>query len=247
MILKNKVSLITGAAKGICKSIAFIFAKEGSLVFLNDIDEETLKRTEKEFQDAGFNCFSFLANVGKYVEVKRMFDFICEKAGKIDILVNNAGILKDKCLHNLTNKIWGEVIKVNLTSVFYCCKEAIIRMRENNYGRIINMTSVMAIRGNFGQTSYSASKAGIIGFTKSLAYEAASRGITVNAIAPGFIETNMIKDIPAEIKNNYLMNIPMKRFGKPDDIAKIALFLVSDDASYITGQIFNVNGGYLMQ
>ena len=247
MILKDKVSIITGAANGIGRSIAILFAKEGSTVFLSDINKEELKKIENYISNMGFTCFSFITNVGKYIEVKKMYSFIDSKVSKIDILVNNAGILKDKTLMKLSSKIWNEVIKTNLTSVYYCTKEAVVKMSENNYGRIINMTSVMAIRGNFGQTCYSASKAGIIGFTKSLAYEVALKGITVNAIAPGFIETDMMKNIPDNVKDNYLKNIPMKKFGEPDDIANAALFLASNNSKYITGQVFNVNGGYLMQ
>lgn len=246
MILKDKISLITGSGSGIGRSIAVNFAKEGSIVFINDINRDNAENTCTEIKKLGIRCYSYIANVGNYMEVKKMFKYIFKKEGRIDILVNNAGILKDKTCHKMSHHHWDEVIKINLTSVFNCCKEAVINMRENKYGRIISISSVVGICGNFGQTSYAASKAGIIGFTKSLARESAIKSITVNAVAPGFIETDMAKKIPKEFMDKYLSDIPMKRMGTPDDIAKMVAFLASDDANYITGQVFNVNGGYLM-
>ncbi|MCL5070014.1 MAG: 3-oxoacyl-[acyl-carrier-protein] reductase [Actinobacteria bacterium] len=246
MVLKNKISLVTGSGSGIGRSIALNFAKEGSIVFINDINRENAENTCAEIKKLGFRCYFYIANVGNYTEVKKMFEYIFKKEGRIDILVNNAGILKDKTCHKMSHYHWDEVIKVNLTSIFNCCKEAIINMRKNNYGRIINISSVVGICGNFGQTSYAASKAGVIGFTKSLARESATKSITVNAVAPGFIETDMVKKIPQEFMEQYLSSIPMKRTGIPDDIAKMVTFLASNDANYITGQVFNVNGGYFM-
>jgi 3-oxoacyl-[acyl-carrier protein] reductase len=245
--LKDRVALITGSARGIGKNIALEFAREGATIFINDVNEENASQTCGQLKEIGAKCFSFIADVGNYEEVKKMFEFLYATAGKIDILVNNAAILRDKTLHNMEIKYhWDDVLRINLNGVFYCCREAIVSMRENSYGRIINLASVIGLCGNFGQTAYAASKAGVIGFTKSLAYEGAAKGITVNAIAPGFIETEMVKEIPEEVKEKIVSRIPMKKYGLTEDIAKLAAFLASDDAKYITGQVINVNGGFLM-
>lgn len=247
MKLKDRVALITGSARGIGKNIALEFAREGATIFINDVNEENASQTCSQLKEIGAKCFSYIADVGNYEEVKKMFEFLYANAPKIDILVNNAAILRDKTLHNMEIKYhWDDVLRINLNGVFYCCREAIANMRENNYGRIINLTSVIGLCGNFGQTAYAASKAGVIGFTKSLAYEGAAKGITVNAIAPGFIETEMVKEIPEEVKEKIVSRIPMKKYGLTEDIAKLAAFLASNDAKYITGQVINVNGGFLM-
>jgi len=245
--LKGRVALVTGSARGIGKNIALEFAREGATIFINDVNEENASQTFSQLKEIGAKCFSYIADVGNYEGVKKMFEFVLANAQKIDILVNNAAILRDKTLHNMEIKYhWDDVLRINLNGVFYCCREAIANMRENNYGRIINLASVIGLCGNFGQTAYAASKAGVIGFTKSLAYEGAAKGITVNAIAPGFIETEMVKEIPAEVKEKIVSRIPMKKYGLTEDIAKLAVFLASDDAKYITGQVINVNGGFLM-
>lgn len=247
MKLKDRVALVTGSARGIGKNIALEFAREGATIFINDVDEENASQTFSQLKEIGAKCFSYIADVGNYEEVKKMFEFVLANAQKIDILVNNAAILRDKTLHNMEIKYhWDDVLRINLNGVFYCCREAIVNMRENSYGRIINLASVIGLCGNFGQTAYAASKAGVIGFTKSLAYEGAAKGITVNAIAPGFIETEMVKEIPEEVKEKIVSRIPMKKYGMTEDIAKLAVFLASDDAKYITGQVINVNGGFLM-
>ena len=247
MKLKGKVCLITGAGRGLGKAMAQEFADRGATVFINDINADDAEKTCELLKSRGAKCYVYPADVGNYDEVKKMTDFVIQKSSKLDILVNNAAILRDKTIHNMDIKFhWDDVIRVNLTGVFYCSREAVIRMRENNYGRIINMTSVIGLCGNFGQTAYGAAKAGVIGFTKSLALETAAKGITVNAIAPGFIETDMIKDIPPDVREKIEARIPMRKLGKPADIAKLALFLASDDADYITGQIYGVNGGFLM-
>lgn len=247
MKLKGRVALVTGSARGIGKNIALEFAREGATIFINDVNEENASQTFSQLKEIGAKCFSYIADVGNYEEVKKMFEFVLANAQKIDILVNNAAILRDKTLHNMEIKYhWDDVLRINLNGVFYCCREAIANMRENNYGRIINLASVIGLCGNFGQTAYAASKAGVIGFTKSLAYEGAAKGITVNAIAPGFIETEMVKEIPEEVKEKIVSRIPMKKYGMTEDIAKLAVFLASDDAKYITGQVINVNGGFLM-
>jgi len=245
--LDGKVSLITGAGRGIGRATALEFAKEGSTVFVNDINEESAKETCNLIKKTGSKCFSVIADVGDYEEVQEMFKYVYSEMSRVDILVNNAAILRDKTLHKMELKFhWDDVVKINLSGVFYCCRTAIENMRANNYGRIINMASVIGLCGNFGQTAYAATKAGVIGFTKSLAHEGAAKGITANVVAPGFIETEMVKDIPPEIKQKIVDRIPMKKYGKPVDIAKLILFLASDDAAYITGQVFNANGGFLM-
>lgn len=246
MILNNRTSLITGASRGIGRSIAIDFAKEGSTVFINSVNKENLKDAYFQLKKMGAKCFCYAADVSNKDEVKKMFNYFFKKTESIDILVNNAGIIRDSTLHKMEDEYWDKVIGVNLKGVFNCCKAALPKMRENNYGKIINISSVVGICGNFGQTNYSASKAGIIGFTKSLAYETAGKGITVNAVAPGFIETDMTKNIPEDIKQKILLQIPLKRFGLPDEVAKMITFLASDNSSYITGQVFNINGGFLM-
>ena len=245
--LKDKVCLITGAGRGLGKAMAEEFASEGATVFVNDINKGDAEDICELLKSRGAKCYAYPADVGNYDEVKKMTEFVIQNASRIDVLVNNAAILRDKTIHNMDIKIhWDDVIRINLTGVFYCSREAVIRMRETNYGRIINMASVIGLCGNYGQTAYGAAKAGVIGFTKSLAQETAARGITVNAIAPGFIETDMVKDIPPDVREKLEARIPMKKLGNPSDIAKLALFLASDDASYITGQVYGVNGGFLM-
>jgi len=246
LLLKDKIALITGSGKGIGRSTALEFAKEGALIFLNDIDSEILKNTRQDIKNLGNKCFTVNADVSNYNEVKKMFEYILKEAGRIDILVNNAGILRDKTLHKMSNEDWEAVIKVNLNSIYNCCKEAVVIMRENNYGKIINISSIAALTGNFGQTNYAASKAGVIGFTKSLALETAKKGITVNAVAPGFIDTDMLASIPVDVKENFISKIPMGRLGLPEEVARLVVFLASDNANYITGQVININGGYLM-
>lgn len=245
--LEGKVCLITGAARGLGKAMAEEFAGQGATVFINDINADDAQKTCELLKSRGSNAYAFPADIGSYDEVKKMTEYVIQNASRLDILVNNAAILRDKAIHNMDIKFhWDDVIRINLTGVFYCAREAVIKMREQNYGRIINMTSVIGLCGNFGQTAYGAAKAGVIGFTKSLAHETAAKGITVNAIAPGFIETDMIKEIPPDVREKIEARIPMKRLGEPADIAKLALFLASDDAKYITGQVYGVNGGFLM-
>jgi len=247
MSFEGKISLVTGAGQGIGRSIAITLAANGSTVFINDINEEIAEGTYSYIKNKGYKCHKVIFDVSDFNSVQKMFDFIYSKEARLDILVNNAGILRDITLQKMSETDWDEVISINLKSVFNCSKTALAKMIENNYGRVINISSVIALRGNFGQTNYAASKAGIIGFSKSLAYETAKKGITVNVVAPGVIETDMLKTIPESIMEKILSNIPMGHLGKPEDIANMVLFLASDEAGYITGQVFNVNGGFLMQ
>lgn len=246
MDLKDKISLVTGAGQGIGKSIALSLAAKGLVVFVNDINEKTVEETCLHIKNQGYKCYKAIYNVSNFKSVKNMLDFIYSIESRLDILVNNAGILRDITLQKMSEPDWDDVIDINLKSVFNCCKAALPKMIENNYGRIINISSVIGLKGNFGQTNYAASKAGIIGFTKSLAYETAKKGITVNAVAPGFIETDILKSIPDTAIEKIISSIPMGHLGKPEDIANMILFLTSDEASYITGQVFNINGGYLI-
>jgi 3-oxoacyl-(acyl-carrier-protein) reductase len=246
MDLKNKVSLVTGAGQGIGKSIAVSLAAKGSIVFINDINEKTADETYLNIKNQGYKCHKAIFNVSDFNTVQKMFEFIYSKEARLDILVNNVGILRDITLQKMSEEDWDDIIDINLKSVFNCCKTALPKMIENNYGRIINLSSVIGIKGNFGQTNYAASKAGIIGFTKSLAYETAKKGITVNAVAPGFIETEILKAIPDSIMEKIISSIPMGKLGKPEDVANMVLFLASNEADYITGQVFNINGGSLM-
>jgi len=244
MKLKDKVAIVTGASRGIGRAIALAFAREGANVVINfrtrdDLAEEVVSKIKK----LGQKALKVQADVRNLEEVNEMVELVIKEFGRIDILVNNAGIIRDKTLRKMTKDDWDDVIQTNLTGIFNCCKAVWESMIKAGGGCIINISSVVGEMGNFGQTNYAASKAGVIGFTKSLAKEGARKGIRVNAIAPGFIETDMITSVPEEIKKKLLKQIPLGRFGKPEEVAKLAVFLASEDASYITGQTININGG----
>lgn len=245
MELKEKVALITGAAGGIGKSISKKFAEQGATVFLNDINSKKLEETQSELESSYENIFAYACDITKKEDVIELFDFIYSKSENLDILVNNAGVTRDSFLHRMEYKDFDQVIKVNLYGTFNCTRAAIGKMRDNNFGRVINISSVVGISGNIGQTNYSASKAAIIGLTKSLALESALKGITVNAVAPGFIDTEMTSKIPEKVLKKIKEKIPAGRMGVVDDISEMVSYLASDRASYITGQVISVNGGYL--
>lgn len=242
--MNNKVVLITGSSQGIGKTIALKFASLGASVALNDIpsQEEKLKATKKEIEEAKGIAEYFLADVSKYEDVERMTSEIKEKFGGIDVLVNNAGICLDKTLAKMSTEEWQKVIDVNLTGVFNCSKAALPLIIPNK-GKIINVSSVVGQRGNFGQTNYGATKAGIIGFTKSLSKEVGKFGVTVNAIAPGFIRTRLTEIIPEKFKTQITMLTSLGRFGEPEEVADLIVFLASDKASFITGSVINIDGG----
>ncbi|HZK57803.1 MAG TPA: 3-oxoacyl-[acyl-carrier-protein] reductase [Clostridia bacterium] len=247
MDLKGKTVLVTGGSRGIGKAVALAFAKEGANVIINYIsDEEGATDVIKEIKDFNVEGLAVRANVSKIEEVNRMIGEIEENFGGIDILVNNAGITKDGLFIGMKEEDWDRVIEINLKGVFLCTKAVIRKMIKQKHGRIINISSVVGVIGNPGQVNYCASKAGVIGFTKSLAREVASRNITVNAIAPGFIETDMTEVLPQDIKEGIVGTIPMKRYGKPEDVANTIVFLGSGKAGYITGQIIHVDGGMAM-
>jgi len=238
---ENKVVLITGASGGIGKAISKKFSEGGAKLALNDISfaEENLKKLVAEIKG---EAKYFLADVSKFEEVEKMMEEIKKEFGRLDILVNSAGIIADRTLAKMTKEEWQKVIDVDLTGVFNCSKLALPLLIPNQ-GKIINISSIVGQRGNFGQTNYAAAKAGIIGFTKSLSKELGKFGVTVNAICPGFIETRLIEGIPEEIKTIVKRLTSLGRFGKPEEVANVVLFLASEEASFITGAIINVDGG----
>ena len=243
----NKVAFITGATRGIGKQIAITLAKNGCDIAINyRTQNEELETTKKEIEELNVKCFTVQGDVSSFEDCEKMIKEIIEELGKIDILVNNAGITKDTLLMRMKPEDFEAVIDVNLVGTFNVTKNVIPYMLKQKNGRIINISSVVGISGNAGQTNYSASKAGIIGFTKSLAKEVASRNILVNAVAPGFIETKMTEILKDDVKEEINKTIPLKRIGTPQDVANVVKFLSSEDSSYITGQIIKVDGGMLI-
>jgi 3-oxoacyl-[acyl-carrier protein] reductase len=245
MKLKGKVAFVTGAAQGIGKSIAEALAKEGADIIVSDINIELAGSTAKEISSLGVKAIAVKTNVADAVSVDQSVEEAVKAVGKIDILVNNAGITRDTLLIRMRDEDWDAVLDVNLKSMFLCIKAIAPLMMKGRWGRIINIASIVGEMGNFGQANYSAAKAGAIGLTKTVARELASRGITCNAIAPGFIDTAMTQKLSDDVKKKLSEQIPLSRLGTPDDIAKAAVFLCAD-ADYITGQVINVNGGMYM-
>ena len=243
----NKLALITGGTRGIGKQIALTFAKEGYDIAINyRTENDDLKKTKKEVEVNNVKCFTVQGDVTNFKDCEQFVKQIVEKFGNIDVLVNNAGITKDTLLMRMKEEDFKQVIDTNLVGTFNVTKNVITYMMKARNGRIINISSVVGISGNAGQTNYAASKAGIIGFTKSLAKEVASRNITVNAVAPGFIETQMTAVLKEDIKEEIAKKIPLKRMGTTQDVANVVKFLASSDSSYITGQVIHVDGGMLM-
>jgi len=243
-MFKDKVVLVTGSAQGIGRAIALKFAKGGAKIALNDIEaqKENLEKVKREIEELGSEAKYYFADVSKYEEVERMIKEIEKDFGRLDVLVNNAGIIKDRTLAKMTPEEWKAVIDVDLTGVFNCTKAALPLIIANQ-GNIISISSIVGERGNYGQTNYAAAKAGIIGFTKSLAKELGRFGVRVNAIAPGFIETKMAEKVPEEIKVMVKKLTALGRFGKPEEVANLVYFLASEEASFITGAIINIDGG----
>lgn len=243
----DKCALITGATRGIGKQIAITLAKQGYNIALNYRKEnEELENTKKEIEKIGVQILAVKGDVANFEDCENFVKQVIERFGQIDVLVNNAGITKDMLLMRMKKEDFEQVIDTNLVGTFNVTKNVVPYMMKARSGRIINISSVVGISGNAGQTNYSASKAGIIGFTKSLAKEIASRNILVNAVAPGFIETNMTDILKDDVKQEIAKNIPLKRMGTTQDVANVVKFLASDDSSYITGQVINVDGGMLM-
>ncbi len=242
-LLEGKVAIVTGASRGIGKAIALYFAAEGCNVAFTDLfDDENMKATEAELLSKGVKAKGYASDASSFIDTDRVVSLIVEEFGAVDILVNNAGITKDNLLMRMTEEQWDAVINVNLKSVFNFTKAAQKTMLKQKSGSIINLSSVVGVSGNAGQSNYSASKAGIIGFTKSIARELGSRGIRSNAIAPGFIVTEMTAKIPEDARKAWEESIPLKRGGTPDEVAKVALFLASDLSSYVSGQVISVCG-----
>lgn len=243
----SKVVLVTGGTRGIGKQIAITFAKEGYDIAINyRTENESLSNTKKEIEDLGAKCLAVKGDVSNYDECQEMAKNIIDTWGKIDVLVNNAGITKDMLFIRMKEEDFKQVIDINLVGTFNMTKAVSTYMMKARSGRIINLSSVVGISGNAGQANYSSSKAGIIGFTKSLAKELASRNILVNAVAPGFIDTDMTNVLKENVKEDIIKNIPLQREGKPSEVANVVKFLASEDSSYITGQVINIDGGMLM-
>jgi len=245
--LNNKIALVTGASRGIGKQVAKDLASYGATVVANyPHPKDSAEQTVEEIEKAGGTAIMSEFDVSKYDVVQEGIGSIIDKYGRIDILINNAGITKDGLLLRMKEEDWDVVFAVNMKGVFNCTKAVIRSMLKKRFGRIVNIASVVGEMGNAGQLNYSATKAGVIGFTKSAAKEFGSRGITVNAISPGFIQTDITQGIPEEYKQKYMESIPLGRFGETTDISNVISFLVSDNASYITGAVIRVNGGLYM-
>jgi len=247
MLLDGKVALVTGASRGIGRAIALRLAGEGAKVAINFAGStEKAEEVKAEIEKLGGEAVLVQANVADAAAVEEMVRKTVDAFGKIDILVNNAGITRDGLLMRMKDEDFEAVLDTNLKGVFYCTKAVSKLMMKQRYGRIVNMASVVGLIGNAGQTNYAAAKAGIIGFSKSAAKELAARGITVNMVAPGFINTDMTAALSDKVKEATLEGIPMKKMGEPENVADAVLFLVSEQASYITGQVINVDGGMVM-
>jgi 3-oxoacyl-[acyl-carrier protein] reductase len=246
MTVSGRVALVTGASQGIGRTCALRLAKSGATLALAARSQEKLQQLASEIEAAGGKAAAFPLDVGDEEQIKTIFKAVVAQFGKIDILVNNAGITRDQLVMRMRRVDWDSVLNTNLTSAYLCTQQAIGSMLRQRWGRIINITSIFGQMGQAGQANYAASKAGLIGFTMAIAREVGSRNITCNAVAPGFIETAMTSSLGDDFKHNAVKMIPLGRVGSPQDVAGAVAFLASDDASYITGHVLNVNGGMLM-
>ncbi|MGM9967308.1 MAG: 3-oxoacyl-[acyl-carrier-protein] reductase [Rummeliibacillus sp.] len=243
--LANKVAIVTGASRGIGAEIAKVLAKNGATVVATYSSSEVeMQKIIQEIEEQGGQAIAVKANVSELEDSRRLIDEVLKQFTKVDILINNAGITKDRSFRKMSKDEWDQVINVNLNGIFHTTSAVINHMIDRKYGRIINISSIIGQAGGFGQTNYAASKAGILGFTKSLALETAKSGITVNAVCPGFIETEMVAAMPEKVKNNIIAKVPMQRLGTTSEIAEAVLYLIQ--ASFVTGQEINVNGGLYM-
>ncbi|MFA4993291.1 MAG: 3-oxoacyl-[acyl-carrier-protein] reductase [Candidatus Omnitrophota bacterium] len=246
MRLKDKVALVTGGARGIGQAIALTFAREGADIVVADVNLEIAQKTVLEIEALGRKALALEMDVTNYEKVEEGVNKILDKMGKVDILVNNAGITKDNLLLRMSQADWDAVINVNLKGTFNCIKAVSRPMIKQRSGRIISIASIIGLMGNPGQANYAASKAGIIALTKTVAKELASRNVNANAVAPGFIQTEMTAKLPEDIKKKMLEAIPLAKLGTPQDVANTCLFLASDESSYITGQVITIDGGMVM-
>ena len=244
--LSNKTALVTGASQGIGETIAIEMAKSGATVFCLARNKEALDTTIKKITENGGKATAFSCDISNNDDFKSIILNIVKEYGSIDILVNNAGITKDNLLMRMSDDQWDDVLNINLKGSFTCIRSVIKHMMKKKFGRIINITSIVGITGNAGQANYAASKSGLIGLTKSIAKEVASRGITANCVAPGWIETSMTDQLSTEVKNKFLSQIPTGKIGQSKDIANAVIFLASDEAEYITGQTITVDGGRII-
>lgn len=244
--LEGKVALVTGGARGIGRAICEKLASEGATCAMVDIMLDVAEKTASEFRAQGHEALAVAANVAKFEEAENAVKAVVEKYGRLDILVNCAGITRDTLMLKMTEQDWDAVIAVNLKGVFNMTKAAVRPMMKNRFGRIVNISSVVGRMGNVGQANYAASKAGVLGLTKTTAREFASRNITANAVCPGYIATEMTEKLPQAARDAFLVNIPLKRAGKPSDVAGVVYFYCSPEADYITGQVINCDGGFLM-
>lgn len=245
-LLEGKVALVTGGTRGIGKAIALKLATEGaSIAFTGQRESEALRQTESEVANMGVKCKAYISNASDYTLTQELVSEVHKEFGKIDILVNNAGITKDTLLMRMSEEQWDDVINVNLKSTFNFTKAVVPIMARQRQGSIVNISSIVGLNGNPGQANYAASKAGIIGLTKSVAKEMGARNIRVNAIAPGFIATEMTDALPQEVKDDYAKRISLRRLGQGEDIANVVLFLASDMAGYVTGEVITVDGGMI--
>ncbi len=243
MRIKDKVAIITGGGSGIGRETALLFSKEGAKIVIADFDEDTSKATLNEIKISGGEAIFVKTDVTEVKHVDNLVDKTLEEFGTVDILVNNAGITMDGLLKDITNDQWSKVVEINLTGVFNCTKKVSSIMLEKGEGVILNVSSVVGIYGNIGQTNYAATKSGVIGMTKTWAKELGKKGIRVNVVAPGFIKTNMTAKVPEKILNRMESNVPLGRLGEPDDVAKVYLFLASSEAKYVNGAVVEVTGG----
>ncbi|MBU3075567.1 3-oxoacyl-[acyl-carrier-protein] reductase [Clostridium estertheticum] len=247
LMLKGKTAVVTGASRGIGRAIALKLAKHGANVVVNYRNSvDAVQEVVKEIEDLGVKVLAIQADISSYDDVENMIKKSVEEFGSIDILVNNAGITKDGLLMRMKEADFDSVIDINLKGAFNCTRHVAAIMLKQRSGRIINISSVSGITGNAGQVNYSAAKAGIIGMTKSVAREFGGRGVTCNAVAPGYIQTDMTEDLSAKVKDTIMGTIPLKRLGRPEDVANVVAFLATDEAAYITGQVINVDGGMAM-
>jgi 3-oxoacyl-[acyl-carrier protein] reductase len=246
MALEGKTAIVTGGAQGIGRAIVEALARQGADVAVADLDPGRSQESVAAVQQVGRRALNVKVNVGVWEEAKAMVDQVVKEWGKVDILVNNAGITRDGLLLRMKEEDWNVVLQVNLHGTFHCTKAALSSMTKQRFGRIVNIASIVGAMGNVGQANYAASKAAVIGFTKTVAREYAGRNVTVNAVAPGFIDTAMTQNLPAEVKDTLMKQIPLGRLGTPADVAAAVSFLVSEQAGYITGHVLHVNGGMLM-